>query len=283
MINRPVLEIENLRATYGNNFSLEDINLSINRGDFLAIIGPNGSGKSTLLRCVSGAFKKFLGSILIQSHSVNRTEARTLARLIAVALQNSSRPLHMTVKDYILLGRYPWLGLTGLYGKKDHLYAKDSMKLCGVEAFFNRDTQSLSGGEWQRTVLARTICQLMGSSDSILAPDEITASLDPASALQIFNLLSRLCSQGLTILTCVHDCNLAALFATHMLGLKGGKMLFYGKVRDVFTKHNLELLYDMPVGVYQHPDLDVPQYYPHFTSSCNDWRFAGRGVRGQRE
>lgn len=269
MSRQLLLEIKNLHTGYGNNFSLKDINLQLGSGEFLALIGPNGSGKSTLLRCMSGGLKYNRGEINLNGKPLSEYNYRQMARFLAVALQHTSRPAQMTVREYVLLGRYPWLGISGFFGARDRQYALDALKLCGMDRYALRTVESLSGGEWQRIVLARTICQIMGVSPAIIAPDEISSALDPSSAMEIFTLLASMCSKGIAICASVHDCNLAALFASHILALKNGKIQFYGEIKDVFTAQNLSGLYDMPVGIFLHPDLGLPQYYPRFGTNLH--------------
>ncbi len=262
----PLLSAKNLELGYKNGFSLKKINLRIFPGQFLAIIGPNGSGKSTLLKCLSRGIKNYSGSIKIFSREIKTFPTKQLARKLAVTLQNPFRPENLTVLEYVLLGRYPWLGYLGFFNQDDYSISSRSMKLCGVESMAEHKLQYLSGGEWQRVILAQALCQIHDSAPAIMALDEISSSMDPAWTIETFSLLSSLVSSSRAIMAVVHDCNLAALFATHILGLKDGQIKFSGKVKDVFTSENLGLLYDMEIGILRHPDFDLPQMYPHLVN-----------------
>lgn len=260
--NPPLFQAYKLGVSYSSNFSLSDITFELSSGHFLALIGPNGSGKTTLLRCLSRGFQNYSGSISILSRDIKTFSHKKLARMLAMTLQNSPRPAHMKVFSYILLGRFPWLGLLGFFSQKDYACARECGNLCQVEHLFERELESLSGGEWQKVILARALCQILLAPQSILLLDEISSAMDPAKSIETFQFLSELSTRNTTIIAAIHDCNLAALFATHILALKKGKIHFYGKTRDVFTEENLSSLYDLPLGIFRHPQLGLPQIYP---------------------
>lgn len=264
MSGPPLLAARALCAKRGS-FSLKNISLNLRPGRLLAVIGPNGGGKSTLLRCLSGGLKNHSGSIKINGAEINSLPPKKLAQNLAAVLQNPARPRHMTVGEYALLGRYPRLGLLGFFSASDYKAAEECLALCGIENLKDREAGTLSGGEWQKAALCRALCQIHGVPEPVLILDEITASMDPAKALETFRLLKSLSNAA--VIAAVHDCNLAALFASSVMGLKNGEQLFYGKVHDVFTPENLSKLYNMPAGVFLHPDTGLPQLYPRLPAS----------------
>lgn len=262
-----ILITDKLGVEYDSGFTLKNINLSLWSGQFLVLIGPNGSGKSTLLNCLSGGVKSYKGSIKFNYGEVINYNRKKLARNMALIRQNPIRPQKMSVLEYVLLGRYPWSGCLGFFAKSDYSIALDTLKLCDILHLADRELHELSGGEWQKTTLAQALCQLNGSVNPLLLLDEISSSLDPSQSIEIFQLLSSL---PISVIAAIHDCNLAAIFATHIIALKNGNVQFYGKIQDVFTPQNLGPLYNMAFGVFPHPDLGVPQVYPRFyTSSSN--------------
>lgn len=266
MIQAFPLQVKSLSAGYSNNEFLKNVTFHLENGQMLALIGGNGSGKTTLINCITGIINNFKGEIRARGENIGNLSRKKLARILAAAPQNALRPAGQSVLDMTLLGRYPWLNWFGLFGAKDRAFAISALKKTGMDNLEQRDTATLSGGEWQRSVLARALCQVGEEESPLFILDEIAAGLDPCRALEIFSLLGRLRGKGAAIMVSIHDCNLAAIFASHILALKQGRQLFFGPVRDVFTEENLSELYDMRVGIYAHPDLGVPQMYPRFFS-----------------
>lgn len=266
MMSASPLLVRNLSAGYNNDEVLKDITFHLDTGQMLALVGGNGSGKTTLINCITGIISNFKGEICARGQNIGNLSRKKLARILAAAPQNAIRPAGQSVLGMTLLGRYPWLNWFGLFDSEDRAYAISALEITGIDNLAQRDTKTLSGGEWQRCVLARALCQIGGEDSPLLVLDEIAAGLDPGRALEIFSLLNRLCKKGAAIMASIHDCNLAAIFASHILALKQGKQLFFGPVEEVFTEENLSELYDMPVGIFAHPDLGIPQMYPRFFS-----------------
>lgn len=260
----PLLQCENLASAWKTRPFLENIDFNLAKGQFLALLGANGAGKSTLLRALAGILNTSKGRILLNGTPLQNFSARTLARQMAYVPQNAIRPRGLAVEEMVLQGRYPWLSPLGLFARKDRGMASAALELAELGKLAKQQVETLSGGEWQRALLARAICQTTGATAPLLLLDEIASGLDPARAISIFSLLASLKAKNCAILASIHDCNLAAIFATHMLALKKGKILFYGKTRDVFTRENIGRLYEMEVGIFHHPDLGCPQVYPRF-------------------
>lgn len=258
----PVLLVANLAVSIRKKAILQGVGFSISCGEHLVILGKNGSGKSTLLNAIAGCGPQKLKGIELWGQPAARYGRKTLGRRLAVTPQNPLRPAAVTVEQFIMLGRYPWLHWSGLYGTRDREALADSLKKTNLETYANRILASLSGGEWQRANLARAFCQIYGSEQPLMLLDEPTASLDPAMAINIFAILENFRREGAAIVTVVHDCNLGALFATRMLGLKEGRVAFYGEARQVFNSENLTALYDQPMRVWRRSDEDLPQAQP---------------------
>ena len=168
----------------------------------------------------------------------------------------------------VLLGRFAHLGWLGPYSREDYTVADSALDETGAAPLAHRRLTELSGGELQRVLLARALAQ----QSPLLLLDELAAGLDWARMVELFDLLERRRAAGACVLMAVHDCNLAALYATRLMGLKGGNLVFDGPVAKVFTEENLGALYNIPISVLPHPQLGLPQAL--LASACGPWRSA---------
>ena len=251
----PMLEARNLCCGYKGRPVLQDVSFAARGGECLALLGPNGSGKTTLLRSLSGVLQAREGGIFLQGRALTALKPRQRARLAAVVPQGGEYPRELTARQMVLLGRYPHLSWLGCYGSKDHAAVDEALEACGATMLAPRRLAELSGGELQRVLLARALAQ----ESPLLLLDELAAGLDMARMAGLFDLLERRRSAGACVLMAVHDCNLAAIYATRLLGLKAGRLVFDGSVDAVFTEEKLSALYDIPIGVLPHPLWGLPQ------------------------
>lgn len=268
----PLLQANNISYSWNKDAFLENVSLALYGGDFTALIGSNGAGKSTLLRVLAGILKIREGQIDLNGNKLPERKPKILARQLIYAPQNALRPAGLSVRDMVLQGRFPWLSAFGFYSARDYAIASKSLQICELNHLAFRNTEALSGGEWQRALLARVICQSVGAEKPVIILDEIASGLDPARAIDIFSLLAKMQSEGCAILASIHDCNLASMFANNMLALDNGKILFSGKTADVFTVDNLSRLYNMDVEIFTHPDLGCPQMFPRFKNARSNIR-----------
>ena len=251
----PMLEVRNLRSGYRERPVLQGVSFAARGGECLALLGPNGSGKTTLLRSLSGVLHAQEGEIFLQGRSLVGMKPRQRARLAAVVPQGGEYPRELTARQMALLGRYPYLSWLGCYGSRDYAAVDEALEACGAAALAPRRLAELSGGELQRVLLARALAQ----ESPLLLLDELASGLDMARMAGLFDLLERRRAAGACVLMAVHDCNLAAIYATRLLGLKAGRLVFDGPVDAVFTEEKLSALYDIPIGVLPHPLWGLPQ------------------------
>lgn len=251
----PLLAVADLAAGYGRRAVLRGVSFSLRAGECAALLGPNGSGKTTLLRALSGVLAPQSGTVRLAGRSLTALRPRERARLAAVVPQRGPCPEDLTAREMVLLGRYAHLSPLGWYGPKDHQAADRALAATDTEGLARRRLRELSGGELQRVLLARALAQ----ESPLLLLDELAAGLDLARMTELFDLLEARRAAGACVLMAVHDCNLAALYATRLLGLKDGRLAFDGPVRQVFTEENLSALYQTPVTVLPHPLWGLPQ------------------------
>ncbi len=259
-----MIHAESLFAGYGPRTVLHGIDFDAGRGEHVAVLGTNGCGKTTFLHALSGLLRPQSGRVLLFGKDVAEMPPRRRAGRIAVMPQQSVCPPGMTVRHAVLLGRYPHLSWLGTFSEKDREIAEQAMETTRTAALAGRMLSELSGGERQRVMLARTLAQ----QTPLILLDEPAAHVDPAHAIELFDLLERLRRKGLCIVTVMHDCNLAALYATRMTGMKNGKILFEGPVGTVFSEACLSELYGTPVRVLRTGDYPCPVAVPANARGC---------------
>ncbi|MFC4678658.1 ABC transporter ATP-binding protein [Desulfovibrio legallii] len=251
----PLLAVTDLVAGYGRRPVLQGLTFCLRAGECAALLGPNGSGKTTLLRALSGVLAPWSGEVRLADRPLASLRPRERARRVAVVPQRGPCPEDLTAREMVLLGRYAHLSPWGWYGPGDHRAADCALAATDTTGLAHRRLHELSGGELQRVLLARALAQ----ESPLLLLDELAAGLDLARMTGLFDLLERRRAAGACVLMAVHDCNLAALYATRLLGLREGRLAFDGPVRQVFTEENLSALYQTPVTVLPHPLWGLPQ------------------------
>jgi iron complex transport system ATP-binding protein len=247
-----------LCAGYGARVALSGVDLALERGELVGLLGPNGGGKSTLLLCLSGVLAPSAGRVEAGGQDLSVLSHRERARRIACVPQRAEPAFGFTVGEMVRLGRYPHLTGWGGYGPRDVEAADRAMAEAGVAGLADRRAGELSGGEFQRVLLARALAQEAG----VLLLDEAMASMDVAWRMAAFDLLQARCRAGLAVLTAVHDLNLAALYCPRLVFLKHGRVLADGPTAEVFTPALLSEVYETEILVAPHPATGAPQAHP---------------------
>jgi iron complex transport system ATP-binding protein len=241
----PPIDARGLRFSYGRAPVIDDVSLTLAPGEMLGVIGPNGSGKSTLVRLLSGVVRPSAGTIQIHGRAIAEYSRRDLARAIAVVPQDTVIEFPFSVTEVVLMGRSPHLGAFAFEGDRDLDVARRAMQRTGVLELAHRSIHELSGGERQRVILARALAQ----EASILLLDEPAAFLDIRHEVEIYDLLQALQREGRSVLTVLHDLNLAALYCDRVALLKAGRLVRVGTPAEVITYSLLTEVYETEVYV----------------------------------
>jgi len=250
-----MIELRNVSLGYNGSPILNNINLKAMPGKMLGLIGPNGSGKSTLLKGITRVIHPFSGHIFIDGRNIGSMKREELARLMATVPQNPVLPEAFTAFEVVLMGRTPHLGLLRYEGKEDIAIAWQAMEATQIESLAERRVGELSGGERQRVVIARALTQ----QPKVILLDETTAHLDIKHQIEILNLVKGLClEQDLTVVTAMHDLNLAAQYCDWLVMLNGGKIYTEGMPQNVLTAQNIKEVYGAEVCVFPHPINKLP-------------------------
>lgn len=232
------LRIEHLTCAYGKRIILEDVSLLVPEGSFVGIVGPNGCGKSTLLKSIYGALTPLAGERFLDGTDMKKMNSREIARRMAVVGQENSVTFNYTVEEIVMMGRTPYKRLLEPDNEKDRDSVQQAMARVGITDLAKRRYTELSGGEKQRVILARALAQ---ETDLVLL-DEPTNHLDISYQLRIFDLLRE---SGKTVLSAIHDLNLALMYcdSIYMLGAPGG--LFCGPAGEVLEEKRIRGTFDV--------------------------------------
>jgi len=243
-MNTPMLETKGLTVSYGSFTIVENIDLTVNAGDWLMLIGPNGAGKSTILNAISQS-APYKGTVLANGKDASKIKPVHLAQYMGMLAQNHYPGYSFTVEEVVRLGRYAYSkGIFGSTDDEDEEKIKQALELTGMSELAKQEITTLSGGEMQRTFLA----QLFAQSPSIFLLDEPTNHLDLIYQKEIFFLIDEWRQQKNTaVVSVVHDLSLAKLYGTRALLLDKGHCIAYGDIKTVMNKENLSRAYSMDV------------------------------------
>jgi iron complex transport system ATP-binding protein len=250
-----LLSVQNLSGGYGGDDVVRNVSFNTARGDFLGILGPNGSGKSTLLKLMSRVLRPREGRVLLEGSDIARLPLKGFCRRVAFVPPETPPAFSFSVWETVLMGRTPHLGRLEHETKKDFDCVARAMSFTGLEALRDKRTDELSAGERQRAVIARALAQ----EPALLLLDEPTSHLDVGHQIQILDLMRTLNRRdGLTVVTVLHDLNLASDYCDRVLLLDGGRLFRQGPPRDVLTYQNIESLYKTVVVVNESPVTRQP-------------------------
>ncbi len=253
-----VITVNNLSHAFNGRAVLQHIDFEVDAGRFFIIIGPNGSGKTTLLKLLLGLLPLNSGLIEILSQPIEAYSPRTLARQVAYVPQSAPVSFAFSVTEVVLMGRAPHLGVLGFESETDLEMAQQAMEITGVQHLAQRRLDQLSGGEQQRVLIARAICQ----QPRILLLDEPTAALDLAHQVRVMDLLERLkTDQQVAVVMVSHDLNLAAMYADQVMLLDRGRTASIGPPGRVLDYTVLEKVYGCPLLVDRSPLGEYPRVH----------------------
>ncbi|MGL5764567.1 MAG: ABC transporter ATP-binding protein [Sarcina sp.] len=248
------LKIEKLVYSIGENQILKSIDVEVLKGKFVGILGANGSGKSTLLKNIYRVYKPNGGNIYIDGKNINEITSKDIAKEIAVLAQENISNFNFSVKDMIKMGRYPYKNLFSDYSKDDDEIVQNLIDELNLKNVANRDFNSLSGGEKQRTLIARALAQ---KTDFIIL-DEPTNHLDIGYQIQLMDILKNL---NVTIFAAIHDMNIAAMYCDYLIVIKDGVIYKKGSVEEVLTESLLKNVFNVNAYIGKNPVNEKKQVF----------------------
>ncbi|TXT57237.1 MAG: ABC transporter related protein [Promethearchaeota archaeon] len=242
-----LLKIEDLEFSYGNGLILQNLNLEIDKGEFVAIIGPNGVGKSTLLRLFDGILKPTQGSISLDGRNINQLHRKAIAKKIAYVPQSEVRVFPTTVYDTVLMGRKPHIDW--METKKDKKIVSQVLSELGLGSLALRDVNKLSGGQRQKVFIARALAQ----EPEMLLLDEPTANLDLKHQIEVLNLLKNQIDNGISVVIAIHDLNLALKYCDRIIVLFD-KGIYVDGNKQIIDEEIIEKVYGVKVLMIEKGD-----------------------------
>lgn len=249
-----LLRLTSVGVAYGARQALRGISIDVPAGALVALVGPNGSGKTSLLHAIAGTVKLQEGTIHLGDVPLTALDATARARLVASVPQSARLPEGFSVAEVVMMGRMPHIDPWRGSRHHDAAIVAEAMQAAGVESLAGRQVGYLSGGEQQRVLIARALAQ----QPRVLLLDEATAHLDVNHQTSILGLVRALAQQGRVVLAALHDLNLAALYADHLVLLVHGAVLASGPPAQVLTAELIEQAFGVPVIIAAHPCHGTP-------------------------
>ncbi|MBX9733424.1 MAG: ATP-binding cassette domain-containing protein [Chitinophagaceae bacterium] len=253
-----VLELKNIYLKTKTGYRLQDISLSLVSGKHHVIMGPNGAGKSSLLDVVSGSLIPSSGIVLLEGIDIKTYDVKNLSTRRAILSQQIHLSFPMKVIDVINLGCYPHEGRSK---KQDEIAVSNIIQLLNIQHLENRWYQTLSGGEAQKVQLARAMVQLDANAtptNKLLLLDEPIAHLDPQYQQEILFQINQLVEKGITVVSVLHDINLALQFGDQLHFMKESKLLHSQQIDEPFTNELFNQIFSIKVQIERQPVTGRP-------------------------
>lgn len=255
----PLLSAREITVGYGGEPVLPSLSLDVLPGDFMVIVGPNGCGKSTLLKSLARVNRPSSGRIDLDGEDVHRMRGRQVARRISLLPQSAAAPEGITVAELVARGRHPHHTLLKQWSTSDEQAVAEALERTQLTALADTSVDSLSGGQRQRVWVAMVLAQ----DTEVILLDEPTTFLDVGHQVEVLDLLSDLNrSQGTTIVMVLHDLNLAARYADHLVALSGGRVSASGSPAEILRPELVDELFGMSSTVIEDPVSGKPLMIP---------------------
>ncbi|BCY08455.1 ABC transporter ATP-binding protein [Actinoplanes sp. L3-i22] len=253
------LQARGLRLGYGDDIVVDGLDLDIPDRAVTAVVGPNGCGKSTLLRALGRLLKPFAGEVLLDGRRIDRVPTREVARIVGMLPQSPVAPDGLTVADLVMRGRHPHQTWFRQWSPADQEIVTEALAWTDMRDFADRPVEALSGGQRQRAWISMALAQ----GTDVLLLDEPTTFLDLAHQIDVLDLVGRLHRErDRTIVMVLHDLNLAARYAEHVIAMHAGRIVAQGPPAEVFTVDLLAEVFGLSAMVVPDPATGTPLVVP---------------------
>jgi iron complex transport system ATP-binding protein len=250
---------EGLTLAYEQRVVAEGLSVTIPDNSFTVIVGPNACGKSTLLRALSRMLRPRTGAVHLDGRAITSYPSKEVARRLGLLPQTSIAPDGITVADLVARGRFPHQRLLRQWSREDERVVRESMAATGVTDLADRLVDELSGGQRQRVWLAMALAQQTG----ILLLDEPTTFLDITHQVEVLDLCADLQETGgRTLVAVLHDLNQACRYATHLIAMRGGRVVAEGAPGDIVDAALVRQVFGLDCRVVPDPETGSPLVVP---------------------
>lgn len=232
----------NIKTSIKGTEILKGVSIKAHSKKFIGVLGPNGSGKSTLLKGIYRVLKPDSGTVIIGNESIYNINVRESAKKMAVVAQHNYYNFDFTIEEVVLMGRSPHKKSMERDNAEDYRIVDDSLNKVGMLSFKGRSFSTLSGGEQQRIILARALAQ----KTQCLILDEPTNHLDVKYQLQLLDIVRAL---DLTVISAIHDLNIASMYCDYIYMLKEGLIVAEGEPKNVLTREIIKEVYEVDVEI----------------------------------
>jgi iron complex transport system ATP-binding protein len=248
-----IIDIASFSFGVNDKEILKNISLKVHEGEYVSIVGPNGAGKTTLLKCISRIHRGGRGEITVSGKNLETYSQKELALKVSYVPQADGRHAPFTVREFVLMGRYPYLSPFSPPSPSDTAAVHKALEVTGTLDFSERFLGTLSGGERQKVYIAAALAQ----EAKVLLLDEPTTFLDPKHESDIYRLLAGINRQrGVTVVSVTHDINSAVLTSRTVLALKNGKIAFCGPAQEFMNEEILRNIYEKSFSLMKLPRYD---------------------------
>lgn len=254
-----ILQAKNITFAYGNHKVLNNVSLSLGKGEVVSLLGPNGSGKSTLLKILLGFHRPQIGEVLLDGEILHDIPPKNLAKRIAYVPQIHQIAFPYPVIEVVLMGRMPHQSIFTRYSQSDRQISLEALEKLSMSHLQNRSYTEISGGERQLVLIARALAQ--GAKTFIM--DEPVSGLDYGNQLRLLERIHQLAQEGYSFLKSTHFPEHALLISDRVILLGSGVIIVEGKPLTVITAENIQRLYGVEVDIFPVTDaftVCVPQF-----------------------
>jgi len=253
------LKVNNISFNYDSISVLKDVSFKISSGEVLGVIGANGSGKTTLLKCINRVLKPQGGIVYLGEKELSFLNRKEIAKKIGVVPQRSYINFPFTVYEVVSIGRYPHVNFFSQENAEDFEIVDKVLKKMRIESLKERRIDEISGGEFQKVIIARALAQ----KPKVLLLDEPTLHLDIKYQLEILKLIRELTEeQNLIVIMVTHDLFLSLPYFDSLLLLKEGRIYAAGRRKDVLTPENIKEVYGVEVKIIEDTERNFLSVIP---------------------
>lgn len=246
-----ILNVDGIEFSYPNKNVLKNIKFTITRGEVVSILGINGAGKSTLLKCINRILKPQKGTVFIDEFDLKQLSGKKIAQKMAYVPQNIAGNNFMTVFDTVLLGRKPYIEWDAT--ERDLEITGNILKLMQLEKYALRNAYELSGGEFQKVIIARALVQ----EPRVLLLDEPANNLDLKNQLEVMELIGSISkTKNISVIMVIHDLNLALRFSDKFIMLQDGKIFSVG-ASEIINPQNIREVFNVNAYVDKYNGIPI--------------------------